>query len=199
MGRWYFISVHIIALNRNSHQYVSSETSTGNTVLGTALLFPVNINLGSAPLQPWEMGIQDVWGRNRRSICIVQCPVWKHHPRARVPLGWSNIKNTPPSCSSPFALGHPHITPLLHFHHQGNPRVIKQNTLPNKCHFSACVCGVCSHNMCLAEKRTPAQHVSCTAPIVGNFPRAIFALFSLCCVDIGGLVQQLLVSKGKGQ
>lgn len=31
MGRWYFISLHIIAVNRNSHQDISSETSAGNT------------------------------------------------------------------------------------------------------------------------------------------------------------------------
>lgn len=202
MGRWYLISVHIIALNRNSHQYISSETSTGNTLLGTALLFPVNINLGSAPLQPWEMGIQDLLGRNCR-FQYASCSAWCEGIIQEQECSWDGVISKillPAAAPLPLSVeAHPHITPLPHFHQQGNPRVIKQNTLPNKRHFSACVCCVCSHNTCLAEKPTPAQHISYTAPITDNFPHAVFALFSLCCIDIEGLVQQVLVSKGKGQ
>ena len=76
--------------------------------------------------------------------------------------------------------------------------MIKWNTLPNEYCFSASVHGVCSRNMCFAERPIPTQHVSYTAPITDNFLHAIFALFSLCSIDVEGLVQQLLVSKGKG-
>lgn len=70
MGCWYFISVHIIAMNRNSHQYISSEPSKGNTLLGTALSLSVNTkpSFGSGLLQPQEMRAKDLWG----GMCYLQ-------------------------------------------------------------------------------------------------------------------------------
>lgn len=134
------------------------------------------------------------------AICNRHCAVPGVKASSLLLLGWSNTGNTPSSCSSPSPLGwgSPYITLLLHFHYQGNLTMIKQNTLPNKYCFSARVYGVCSCNMCFAEKPIPTQHVSCTAPITDNFLHTIFALFSLCCIDSEGLVKQLLVSKGKG-